>query len=309
MTDLLDVASIPPQVRDRMYTLRGVAQDRRAALLRLSEERNDARIAQMEAESRVAQLRSQRLPDDHEALAPLIDEIRRREATIARLGARTDELTPSWENSAKLVERLENYLRQHAAAGIALHDGVAPKLQKGEGALDGLDRAGRRTRTLLADRRDVLSAPFPVAIVKKHAREQLAARIEAAKPDVSDLVEQLEPIKFPMSPASIEQIYASAAGPLNAAAVDVVGLMAWLHPKEFLAALDREIDAVGDDEAALSAEQRIAKLAQIDGDLLASAREESHFAEMAGVLPRPDLDPRAVLQLSDRMAPPSRHGG
>jgi hypothetical protein len=146
---------------------------------------------------------------------------------------------------------------------------------------DGIDRAAHRTRTLEADRKDVLAAPFPTSVAKKLAHDHLAERIEAARPDVSPLVDRLDPIEWPLKRTPVTQYGGSAAAVYIP---DAIGILAWLFPKQFRDAIDNEIDAAGDDPAALSLEQRVAKLKQIDGDILASEREEAALSELARLL-------------------------
>jgi hypothetical protein len=134
------------------------------------------------------------------------------------------------------------------------------------------------------------------------AREQIEKRIAAVRPDVSGLVDRCDEIEFPHSRTPLQSY--GTAGAVNI--VDPVGLVAWLFPKDFHAAIDKAIDEAGDDKSALSPEQRAEKVAQIDGDILASEREEARFAELAGLLPRADIDPRAALNLADNMPAPAR---
>jgi hypothetical protein len=293
---------LPSLVRDRLQSLRDISQDRRAAILRLSESRQETAALKMDAESRLAQLnqKHQGLPDDHPSLRSATEEIARHTATLARLAARNEELTPGWENAARLVERLETYILDNADR-LDSCKGNPPQLQTGETAIDGIERAARRTRTLKADRQEVLASPFPSSVAKKIARAQIAERIEAARPDVVGLVEQLEPIRWPKSREAIEQRLGFSSDTVGMTAIDPVGLMGWLFQKQLLAAIDAEIDAVADDGAALSVEERIKRLAEIDGDILDSERQEAEFATLAGVLPRADIDPRAILALSDSM--------
>lgn len=294
--DVIDLPSVPSAVSEKIQTLRDAAADRNATLRRISEDRELARVAQMRAESSVEALRRKGVKEDSTEVVPLLNAIERHRATLKRLDARYEELSPRWVHASRLVTTLEAYVQQHAA-GIVLHEGATPQLQNGETAIDGLERAARRTRTLLANRLEVRAAPFPTATAKKIAWEQLWARAQAAKPDVNGLIDALEPVRWPSNHMSLEQ---------NSRVLDPVGLFAWLFPIELKKAIDREIDAAGDDVAALTVEQRIEKLKVIDGDLLASEREEASFAELAGVLPREDCDPRAVLQLAGTMPAPER---
>lgn len=300
--DFLDRLNLPAAVRDRIESLRDTAADLHRALKGISDDRQELWAKRSDAEGRLHEHRRDGLTDDDPPLPELLAEVKKQGAKLAKLSGRADKLGGEHQHALRLVNNLEAYLRSHAAGGLSHYTGPSPQLANGETALDGLERAARRTRTLQADRRDVLAAPFPTSVAKKLARAQLAARAEAAKPDVVGLVEHCDPIRFPLTGALSE----AGLHRIDTFVTDPIGALAWLFPKEMQAAIDKEIDANGDDKAALSAEQRTAKLVQIDGDILASEREEAAFAELAGLMPRHDLNPRAVLQLADNMPAP-RH--
>ncbi|MGY3575502.1 hypothetical protein [Bradyrhizobium sp. USDA 4504] len=304
-----DIADrVPHQIRDKLLSLRDIKGDRHAALRRVSDSVSEMRLHLQTWEGRLQNLRANMPPehrndDSHPAFIEANTEIKNATAALARSTERNSELSTSWQSAARLVTNLERYLLDAEDGGIRLHDGDASALKSGETAIDALERAARRTRTLKADRQAVLASPFPVALAKKLIREQLEQRIEAARPDVSPLIDRLEPIEFPQKRVGVSQHGGSAAAVYL---TDPVGLLAWLFPKEFIAAIDRELAGVGDDANALTVEQRIAKLAEIDADTLASERDEAAFSELAGLLPRADLDPRAALGLASDMPAPKK---
>jgi hypothetical protein len=304
--DLLDQSSIPSSVREKLWTFRDIAAERHAALRGTSDEMRTAsdRLARVGADLKQLVAEAE-LKKDHPSVVQLQKESEREAASLARLRERIERMDPDRQMASRLAAQLERYVRMHIRGTIVLHEGDMPQLKDGEKAIDGHERAARRTRTLKADRSETLSAPFPSAVAKKIAREQIAARIEAAKPDVTMVIDRCEAIKFPNKVALTEHISGSSMADVYV--VDPVGLLGWLFPNDFQAAIDREIDASAEDEIALSAEERIARLAQIDGDLLASEREEAAFAELAGLLPRDDIDPRAALGLADSMPAPERN--
>ncbi|MCP1969780.1 hypothetical protein [Bradyrhizobium elkanii] len=309
--DVADWDTIPAIVRDRFLTFREARQDRHAPLMVVSDDVRKAREDLGRAEARLDEVRNDHkvrlgvdaIKDDHPSVIDANERIERATARLTRLTAKHEELRTAWQHAASLVgNNLETYLRKHHSE-IRLYEGEEPQLRNGETGLDGLERAARRTRTLKADRQAVLASPYPVAVAKKLAREQLEKRIEAARPDVSQLVDRMESIDFRQQRVGVSQHGGSAAAVYL---TDPIGLLAWLFPKEFIAAIDRELAAAGDDENALTMEQRIAKLKEIDGDMLASEREEAKFSELAGLLPRADLDARAVLGLASDMPAPKR---
>ncbi|KRR26479.1 hypothetical protein CQ14_03050 [Bradyrhizobium lablabi] len=304
MTDILNLPNVPEAARDRIQDLRDVAGDKRAALVSISRDRTEAWVAKASAEARMAEIKrhsSGFLNEAEPPLSQLLEVIAHQGAIVRRCDKRTAEIQPGYEAASRLLASLENYISANAAR-LVLYEGAAPRLQDGETAIDALERAGRRSRALQADRTEVLSAPLPSALVKQIALAELKARAEAAAPDVFALIEQGGQIEFPTIRMATEQY--GAQQPVHVFGIDPIGTLAWLFPKEFQTAIGREIDAASDDAAALSPEQRKAKVAQIDADILASARDEARFATLAGVLPREDCDPRAVLGLADHCPAP-----
>lgn len=302
--DLTDRLTLPHAVRERIQSYSDIVRERHAALIESSAQMRTVQSAISDDRALLNQLENGERNADQ--IAQVRSKIDRRTKALAELVARVEKLGASWKAAYELSQNLEKYARVALDGAVALYDGLMPQLQNGEKATDGIERAARRTRALKADRLEVLAAPFPSEDAKKIAREQITARVEAARPDVMGVVDRGELIKFPMSRASIDQP-AGAGGPMSLYAIDPVGLLAWIFPVEFQAAIEREIDTFADDAIALSVEQRIVKLAVIDSDILASEREEVAFAELAGQLPRPDCDPRAVLGLADVMPAPSRN--
>ncbi|WFU44114.1 hypothetical protein QA640_17675 [Bradyrhizobium sp. CB82] len=300
MTDLLDTLTIPHAVRERLQTFRDIAAQRHAAVLETSAQMREAITKLQTDRERLREL--ERGKRDKAQLARQQADIDRSEKVRHELVARVEKLGPIWNAAHRLSEQLERYVRANAPIGIRMYEGGAPQLRNGETALAGIERAARRTRSLRADRQEVLAAPFPSAMAKDFAWRQMQARVEAAKPDVTNLVDRLEPIYFPKNRACLEQ-----QGSSDVFAVDVVGLLAWIFPTELRAAIEREIDATADDAIALSPAQRLEKLKEIDGDILASEREEAAFADLAGLLPPSDIDPRASLGLADVMQAPERN--
>ncbi|MGY3690831.1 hypothetical protein ACVIGA_000911 [Bradyrhizobium sp. USDA 3240] len=286
-------------VEDRLQAFRDIASERSASIVGLSAEMRAAYSDHQFAQARLRELERDGLKDNPSFLAAR-DAVDRADQARAKLVTRIEKLSPGSVWARRLTDNLEAYVRAHSAAGISMYEGALPQLLSGETALDGMERAARRSRALKADRREVLAAPFPAALAKKTAWEQLQSRANAARPDVSIVVDRLGAVKFPTK--RIEQY----GGSSDLFAVDPVGLLTLIAPDLMRSFIDREIDAVADDEAALSATDRIERLAEIEGDLLASEREEVTFAEMIGQLPRWDADPRAVLGLASSMPAPDR---
>ena len=87
---------------------------------------------------------------------------------------------------------------------------------------------------------------------------------------------------------------------------ETVGLMAWLHRDALIAAIDAEIDAVADDEHALTDADRAMKTKQLSDQLLTTERAECDLVAVTrGQIDYSDnVDPRALLGLSSDMPAP-----
>ncbi|MDN5003984.1 hypothetical protein ACFQZO_24405 [Bradyrhizobium sp. GCM10027634] len=299
--DVADWPTVPTAVRDKLLSIRDLAKDKNLLANRADGDLQDERLRQQTWEAKLQDLRKNPHQADG-AIAQAEAEIKSAAAKVARLTERRDALSQAWRQAALLRRNLEKYMQDVAMNGVILHDGTPPKLKSGENALDALERAARRTRTLKADRRDVQSAPFPAATAKQLARDQIKRWAESARPDVTELVYRCGTIDFPKTRVQLDQYLPTTPGSIQV--VDPVALMALTNPKALEALIDAEIDATNDDKIALSAEQRVAKLTEIAGDILAAEREECFFAELAGLLPRPDSDVRAVLCLHSSMPAP-----
>jgi hypothetical protein len=235
--------------------------------------------------------------EDHPALVIERTRLADMDEEIAELQGRYERLGEQYDGLSRLVGNLERWLVETvpSAAVIRAAPAVRPP-RKSEDLATAIERCRRRVRELDADLARINAAPPPSSEAKKLAREQLAALAARGRPQVRSLVNHGGEIQWP---------YVVNAGPqAQESAADAVGLLAWLFRDQVASALDSEIDAIADDAAALTPEQRADQRARALADRLAIEREEEAFVRMvvaggAGVMRRPDCDPRAVLGLSD----------
>jgi hypothetical protein len=291
--------TIPHSVRERLDSFRDVAAQRHGALMGASAERRRLYDLIIVGKSRLVELERAGMKGDHPEVLRSLQQLERDTAQHAVINERVQRLEPPWSDAAGLLKALETYVAANRL--IALHAGTIPELQPGERALDGLQRATKRTEELKEERSQIASRPLPTEFARRSAREELLARMEGAKPDFAPLVDRGEHIRFPKNRAALQQYSGT-----DLYAIDPIGVLMWVFKDELLAAADREIEAHGRDDIALTHEERTAKLAEIDAAILRSEREECAFAELAGRLPRADCDPRAALGLDDTMPAPER---
>ncbi len=205
-----------------------------------------------------------------------------------------------------LVQRIEEFLGRRGRAPLQIVHIDAPVLKKGISVPEAIEARRRRLRELAADLRAVEQTPWPSNVTKQMARAQMEELAKRGRPDVFGLVERCQPIEWPMLPATPATIELP-----QMIRVDALALVAWALGPALVAAVEREIDEISDDAAALVAEQRMERRQQINGDMLAVEREEEALVELAEaegitVRRRSDADPRAVLGLSGDLRAPDK---
>ena len=72
-----------------------------------------------------------------------------------------------------------------------------PKLQRGEGVLDAVERLRRRGRELKADLAKISGSPFPSVYVRKKIKEAVLALAQQGQPVVSNVIEHDGAIIWP----------------------------------------------------------------------------------------------------------------
>lgn len=165
----------------------------------------------------------------------------------------------------------------------------------------------RKLRELESDLRRVEAAPRPSSVAKQIAAAEIEKLASRGAVDVMATVVHGEGLRWPKISVSTHAPGTTATGTV----IDAAGLMCFVHRAALLAAVNGEIDAVADDEHALTDAARAEKLAEVMSDILAVERQEEALicaAESAGsvILRRAECDPRAVLNLSDSLPGPDR---
>jgi len=245
-----------------------------------SEKLNREALERVEADVEIDRRRRANLDEE-------IGEIKEREA---RLAAKANILGATVSNLEAWLKALpsEAPIRAASARPAALAKGEVPVLA--------VDKCRQRIRDLDADLQRIATAPVTSAEAKKLKDAQLDALAARGRPDCRALVSHGEPIGWP----TVRNLGMKAAE----SGQDAIGLLAWAFRDRLSAALNAEIDAIADDAAALTAEQRAEQRATALRDKLAAERDEEALLRMAiaagtTLLRRPEADPRAVLGLAD----------
>lgn len=308
---------LPPSAAARLADWEQRRADAHANLMAISD-----RLAEQHDKRRTAEARAKLLLASRGEGGFSADEadttVRAERAKIAKANTEIERLkvleaarTEVWQIAARPVDRAREYV-QRAGVLLTEYAGSAPELRKGEDLATAIENRRRRVRELMADAHRTRSAPYPSAIVKQKVHEQIAALAERGRPHALGSVEQMRDIEFAQTYASslVQVIEPRGFGTVLFETPDAIGLVAWLMREQMTKLLDAEIDALSDDKAALTDDQRAKLLVQISNDMLATEREEAALIERAAeagmtIVHRPDIDPRALLNV---VGPEPRQG-
>jgi hypothetical protein len=314
--DPLGWKHLPKPVKDALRGLRLSRDDARQARTTLAEKRQKVWDDKQTADARLQHLKRRayqsqfnKLSDDHPSVVAEHQKLEDIRAELAHLDPLIEARTVVSQVNGRLVANVEDYLEcLGAVGGVKLYGGPPPIGQKRESTADAFERCGRRLRVLDADRRKVSAAPWHSVEAKRRALAEIDALARRGQPSVLPLIESPDD---PIGWAERSCTDVVVAGRLMGGYGDPASLplIFWLHREALIAKINAEIEAVLDDDFALTAQQRIEQLATIDGDRLAIQRDEEHWfvaATKSGVclLRRPDADPRALLGLADDMPAP-----
>lgn len=323
--DLAD--RLPEPAADRLVALRD-ARDAAYAALRAEQGRvDDARneharaalhLGQFEEAYRRGRLsRSTDRPDGGTTIEPDHDRIDRERRKVARLKAEHDrrrqlqkDLSERWNALARLTDRTEKYIaRLPPRAVLTLDDGGRTTPPKGS-IVEAVERARGHRRALLEEAADIRAAPRPRAEIVDDLAAQIDAVAAQGQPDIRALIESGHEPHWPTT--STNCLTANADGTTGAGMVsftDTLALMCWLCRDQMVERMTALVAEQHDDELSLSTDERRDRLADLDRRLLEVERTEAGLLDMAAeqgapMLPREDMDIRALLNLSSDLPKP-----
>ena len=260
-----DMRSLLPD-SDVMNSLRA---DRSASLARLNRLRAPAQAGGFNIRN-----------EEHVSVVDEKKKLAEIETELDRLTAIDAPRAEKWSAASAVLNAVEGWLRTGIPDGYLLAPVADPPLseilKKGERIDDAIARLERRCRELAADRHRISSSPYPSAVAKQKAAEQINALADAAAPYCTGTLEFLDDVRFSEKQvtSTVYNIENARGAPVAISTqTDAVGLLCWLMRDVLIEKLHREIDQDADDQNALSAEQRAEQLSQIDADLLATERE------------------------------------
>jgi hypothetical protein len=308
--DPLNWPDVPADIEQRLADLRQRADDAHAQLLPLLDAQQEARQRRGFAATRLKSLKDgQRFAwkeaPDAGGWEPSTDPgIKEQERIIAqatreieRLERLIDERSTAHQEARGIAGSVSAYLLQLGApsAWFRLDAAIEVAPRKNESLADAVESRRRRRRELQNDRQKVITAPYPSSLLKEKARAEIDALAERGRPQVSLYGHRIE---WPSVPVHVRWTDGGGTG----GTADAVGIAVWANRHAITEAIEREIDEIADDAAALTDAQRSKALSDIDRDTLHAEREEEGFirlSEQAGtpIARRGNHDPRAVLDL------------
>ena len=211
---------------------------------------------------------------------------------LARLQGRLTDLQEQHRNQANLVANLKHWLSR--ASGT--YEMAKPSSAKPEAAKVTLAQAVSNLRAqikaLAAERVKVLQAALPLADIKKQASAYVADQRERGRPKIT--FDHGRPFQARFD-SSVEGAWT--------AKLDIGAALAWLDPNAFEKRLHADIERLPQPTLAMSADERAAKLLELEAELLARERDEETLIELAeeqgaAIARRLDADPRAVLGIA-----------
>lgn len=272
----------------------------------------DPELADLEMHPKTSEVRetirvepdNKRLDDEQRKLDRLKTRRDKRIAERERLESEANQI-------GGLLRGCEDFLRDlpREIDVVALYDGDAPKTPKGDISA-AVEKLRHQLVAIAEDVADILAAPPTSAEMKAVLKAQIEGLARRGKPDVSPLLDGLRPAKMPETQTRTSVVTSdSNTGIGHGAVVDSAALIAWLNEDRLLAAMESEIDSAAEDCVALNREEKAKRLSDLAKKRLEVERAEVALLDMAGergirILPRPDCDPRAYLNLADELPEP-----
>jgi len=294
------VDRLPAAAAADFQALRNDAQNAHAVLSSMTDRLQERRSEKRQAEGQRGQLlKLHRLEIDDPRVLAEDKKIDRLAASIAPLQQAYDKRAAEWQEISGLVSAIEKFCRAlPAETKLLRYSGPEPKLGKNEDFAGAIERCRRRLRELHADKSKFSTAPILSVRAKEIIRTEIERHAELGRPDLAPVLDHGEPIRWPTAALNHlgRQRLDAAVG--QADTFDGLAVLIWLFKPQLIDALEKEIDAIADDAAALSEADRDRLMAEVERDLLAVQRDEEFFIrQAANVARRRDAHPLAVLQL------------
>lgn len=298
---------LPEPAREHLEALETEAQEQNRALNDVREQLHELRQDRDRIRQRIDRLTkhpTHALSPDDPAVMEENKRVERLTKRIEPLEQRHAEKQERWRELAALVGAIDHWIADHVRRGAwQMYQGPEPQLRKSETFAQAVERIRKRIRELKADRAQHIAAPVPAAQAKQLLRAEVARYAELGRPDVVPVVDYGQAVRWPvaaMNKTAFGSLKMSVAGGDGSEVFDGAALLLWAFRDQITAALEKEVDALANDKAALSAEDRARLLAEVDRDTRANEIEEELFVRAASEAGQPierrrDAMPAAVL--------------
>jgi hypothetical protein len=158
---------------------------------------------------------------------------------------------------------------------------VHATLAKGQTAAEAIGKLRVEMLALAQDLAKVRHAPLPIADQVAAAEKYVAQRAAYSGPRIG---------------VQRDQLQLSWQDDVIGSKQDMLAVLCWLAPTSVVTALKREIETQPSPSNAMPAADRIAKVQELEAQLLDLERREASLLDKAdNVLPRPDMSPMAFL--------------
>ncbi len=274
-------------------------------------EHKDPEISDLEMHPRTREVREvTRVQPDNQRLDDERRKLDRLKAKRDRRIVERDRLASEADGLGALLRDVEKYLGHLPRdTAVALHGGKSPKLPKGDLSAE-IEKLRRQLIALDEDSADVLAAPRPSDEIKQALGRQIDSLARRGKPSITNLMNSLHAPEFATAECRLGVVSGSGGtGTAFGQIVNAAALVAWLDKDRLLTALESEVDAMAEDDLALTQQERRKRLTEFAQRRLTVERTECGLIDIASergmkILPRPDTDPRAFLNLADELPQP-----
>jgi hypothetical protein len=202
-----------------------------------------------------------------------------------RLAAEADRLAARHRRLSALVHHINQWWMELRGVVLESAPAIAIKLKDGQTLVEAIEATRGEIAALNAQLATVRRAPLPAGDQRQLAEAFVARQASMARPSVAVVGDQVR-VAFRDS--------------VVGATDDVLALACWIQPEAVLTALTREIEQMPTPINPLPANERKARVAELEQQSLElERREEALIMRAAGdgveLLRRPDAAPAAVL--------------
>lgn len=255
-------------------------QAAQSKLLQLAGQADDAGEAARSAVRRIGDLRGE-LTEATSAKAAALEH------KIARLQIVRDDQQRRHQNLSTLVSSLKQWLSQvPPGTSLEMARVKLTKMKDGETIPQAIGRLRQDTLRVRDELRVAQAAPLPKADLKEQAWKAVLKLAAEGQPKISAAGKELK-VDF------------SGSG-FGVSSHRIACIAAWMNPDAMHAALQADIDALPEHQGAMSAQEKVTKVAKLTADLDSLERSEEALIEQAAsdgmeILRRPTASAPAVL--------------